>query len=146
MKGPNDAIFRLVGQDPLEYLVLGTFSVSPPNIGLRWIPLAFQHEEAWSVRFQGFVTDEDKEIAYLIIADVSGDDTEPTIKRGNPTRFIHQWQRCKGRPVQRGHSSRAHPLIIHLQDLDFRARQIHPKSDPPDAGTKNLAAKNTRPI
>lgn len=31
-----------------------------------------------------------------------------------------------------------HTLRIYLQDLDIRARQIHPKSDPPDAGTEHL--------
>jgi RNA-directed DNA polymerase len=30
-------------------------------------------------------------------------------------------------------------LRIHLQNLEGRARQIHPKSDPPDAGTEHLA-------
>ncbi|MFT7189906.1 MAG: hypothetical protein ACI9AQ_000460, partial [Dinoroseobacter sp.] len=29
-------------------------------------------------------------------------------------------------------------LRIHLQDLDIRARQVHPKPDPPNAGTKHL--------
>ncbi|MDO9526504.1 MAG: hypothetical protein Q7J57_13365, partial [Gemmobacter sp.] len=27
---------------------------------------------------------------------------------------------------------------IHLQNLDIRARTIHPKPDPPDAGTEHL--------
>ena len=30
------------------------------------------------------------------------------------------------------------PLRIHLQGLDLRARSIHPKPDPPDAGTEHL--------
>jgi RNA-directed DNA polymerase len=29
-------------------------------------------------------------------------------------------------------------LRTHLQNLDIRARSIHPRSDPPDAGTENL--------
>ncbi|QRI66679.1 GTP-binding protein (plasmid) [Shinella sp. PSBB067] len=29
-------------------------------------------------------------------------------------------------------------MRIHLQDLDIRASQIHPKPDPPDAGTEHL--------
>jgi 2,4-dienoyl-CoA reductase-like NADH-dependent reductase (Old Yellow Enzyme family) len=34
----------------------------------------------------------------------------------------------------------SHALRIHLQNLDIRARSIHPKSDPPDAGTEHLGA------
>jgi len=30
------------------------------------------------------------------------------------------------------------PIRMHLQDMDIRARQIHPKPDPPDAGTEQL--------
>ena len=33
---------------------------------------------------------------------------------------------------------RPQAIPIHLQDLDFRARAIHPQSDPPDAGTEQL--------
>jgi hypothetical protein len=33
---------------------------------------------------------------------------------------------------------RPHAIRIHLQNLDFRTRSIHPKSDPPDAGTEHL--------
>ncbi|QRF68637.1 transposase (plasmid) [Ponticoccus alexandrii] len=32
-----------------------------------------------------------------------------------------------------------HTIRIHLQGLEFRAGSIHPKSDPPDAGTEHLA-------
>ncbi len=32
----------------------------------------------------------------------------------------------------------SHTLRVHLQNLDIRARPIHPKSDPPDAGTEQL--------
>ncbi len=35
---------------------------------------------------------------------------------------------------------RPHTLRIHLQGLDFRTRQIHRQSDPPDAGTEHLEA------
>lgn len=31
------------------------------------------------------------------------------------------------------------PSRIHLQNLDFAARPIHPKSDPQDAGSKHLS-------
>jgi RNA-directed DNA polymerase len=31
-------------------------------------------------------------------------------------------------------------LRTHLQNLDIRARSIHPRSDPPDAGTENLGS------
>ena len=30
-----------------------------------------------------------------------------------------------------------HPLRVHLQMLDFRTRQIHPKSSPPNAGVQD---------
>jgi IS30 family transposase len=41
---------------------------------------------------------------------------------------------------------RPHALRIHLQDLDLRARSIHPRSDPPDAGTEHLVfARPARP-
>ena len=33
---------------------------------------------------------------------------------------------------------RSHALRIHLQNLDFRAKSIHLKSDPPNAGTEHL--------
>jgi Integrase core domain len=33
-------------------------------------------------------------------------------------------------------------LRIHLQRLDKRARPIHPRSDPPNAGTKHLVIWN----
>jgi hypothetical protein len=33
--------------------------------------------------------------------------------------------------------SASHILRIHLQDLDFRPRSIHPKSDPPNARTEH---------
>jgi transposase InsO family protein len=33
---------------------------------------------------------------------------------------------------------RPHALRIHLQGLDLRAGSIHPRSDPPDAGTEHL--------
>ena len=32
-----------------------------------------------------------------------------------------------------------------MQDLDFRAKSIHPKSDPPDAGTEHIAVRYTPP-
>ncbi len=38
---------------------------------------------------------------------------------------------------------RPHALRIHLQDLDIRAGQIHPKSDPPDAGIHQMPGLNT---
>ena len=34
---------------------------------------------------------------------------------------------------------RSHTLRIHLQNLDFRAKSIHLKSDPPIAGTEHLS-------
>jgi len=36
--------------------------------------------------------------------------------------------------------SASHTLRIRLQGLDFRAGQIHPKSDPPNAGTEHLGS------
>ncbi len=41
--------------------------------------------------------------------------------------------RPKAQDAERPHAPR-----IHLQNLDIRARSIHPKSDPPDAGTEHL--------
>lgn len=35
---------------------------------------------------------------------------------------------------------RAYSLQIHLQNLDFRARSTHRKSDPPNAGTEHLTS------
>ena len=35
---------------------------------------------------------------------------------------------------------RPHALRVHLQALDFRAGTIHPRSNPPNAGTKQLAS------
>ncbi len=35
-------------------------------------------------------------------------------------------------------AERPQALRIHLQNLDIRARSIHPKPDPPDAGTEHL--------
>ncbi len=37
----------------------------------------------------------------------------------------------------------SHPLRIHLQDLDKRARPIHPRSNPSNAGTKHLGSVDT---
>src|SRR5690606_37731273 len=39
---------------------------------------------------------------------------------------------------------RSHALRIHLQDLDIRARQIHPEPDPPNAGTEHLEHRSLR--
>ena len=36
-------------------------------------------------------------------------------------------------------TQRPDTLRIHLQNLDFRTRSIHLKSDPPNAGTEHLA-------
>ena len=46
---------------------------------------------------------------------------------------------------------RSHALRIHLQDLDLRAGSIHPRPDPPDAGTEQprvlpLSSGNTNDI
>ncbi len=41
------------------------------------------------------------------------------------------------------------PLRIHLQDMDIRARQIHPEPNPPHAGTEhlvNLPWTNSNPL
>jgi hypothetical protein len=40
---------------------------------------------------------------------------------------------------------RPHALRVHLQDLDFRARSIHRRSDPPDAGTEHFKWFKTSP-
>ncbi|SEU08376.1 zinc-finger of transposase IS204/IS1001/IS1096/IS1165 [Paracoccus homiensis] len=40
---------------------------------------------------------------------------------------------------------RPHTLRVHLQDLDIRAGQIHPQSDPPDAGTEHIAGQSKDP-
>ena len=40
---------------------------------------------------------------------------------------------------------RSHALRIHLQDLDFGARQIHPQSDPTNAGTEQLGRNRVWP-
>ena len=37
-------------------------------------------------------------------------------------------------------AERPHALRMPLQNLDFRAGSIHPKSDPPDAGTEQRSA------
>jgi hypothetical protein len=34
-------------------------------------------------------------------------------------------------------------LRIHLQNLDIRARSIHPRPDPPDAGTEHVATNGS---
>ena len=36
-------------------------------------------------------------------------------------------------------ADRPHALELHLQNLDIKAKSIHPKSDPPDAGTEHLS-------
>ncbi len=37
-------------------------------------------------------------------------------------------------------AQRTHTLRIHRQDLDVRARPVHRRLDPPDAGTEHLRA------
>jgi RNA-directed DNA polymerase len=51
-----------------------------------------------------------------------------------PPRLHGSLQLC----TQAQDAERPHALRIHLQDLDFGARQIHRQSDPPDAGTEHL--------
>ena len=38
-------------------------------------------------------------------------------------------------------AERPHALRLHMQNLDIRAGSIHPKPDPPDAGTEHLGRK-----
>lgn len=42
-------------------------------------------------------------------------------------------------------AQRPNTLRIHLQNLDIRTKPIHPKSDPPDAGTIHLDVASPRP-
>jgi len=59
--------------------------------------------------------------------------------RSYPADFMNAYLRS---PLE--DAARSHSLRIHVQNLDIRAISIHPKSDPPDAGTERLATSNHR--
>ena len=60
----------------------------------------------------------------------------------HPSRRLHgRVQLC----AQAEDPRRPHALRIHLQDLDIRAGSIHPRPDPPDAGTEHLGRTGAGP-
>ena len=70
------------------------------------------------------------------------DATVKTLPSQRPQSAPHPSRRLHSRLQLRAQAKdprRPHALRIHLQDLDIRAGQIHPKPDLPDAGTEHAS-------
>ena len=61
---------------------------------------------------------------------------KPRAAPGAPRRLHGSLQLCP----QAQDPERPHALRMHLQNLDIRARSIHPRPNPPDAGTEHLVS------
>ncbi len=80
--------------------------------------------------------------ARTVISPLPGQRRRRSIRCGScrpPRRLLGSLQLC----TQAKDARRRHTLRTHLQNLDIRAGAIHPRPDPPDAGTEHLATPRT---